>query len=620
MGSETLQWRLRLRDEASQASGRAARGVREYQRALGSLRAQESGQRAANAVWGREQRNRAREALARIRDRQRAETGAWRSQMRALAAVGGGAVSAALAVAGIGAAFAGVGAAAASSVVEIAAFRESSLTALQAVLGSSQAAGRTFRNAIQIANQTPLDTRDVIAATQSFAVAGFQEREIQPLLAASADLGAAFGQRSSEGFAFALSQIRAAGQLQGQELLQLQNANVSREAVLASIARQLGLGTGEAGNRAALNAIRQRRVSSAVGIQAALDAVRSRLDGGRALGSFARDQSETLTGALSNARNALFNLIVGMDLGNLPGIRALKDTILRITAALQDGSPAAMMIRQGISSAANALGGFLANATSTQNIAATFATVQSAVRGIGGFLREAWPIARDFFEAIGPGFAVGIAPLRGLLGTLTGQGPATAGTLATLGVLARALGAGIGFVVGGLGTLAGAAVAPLVELAALWQQLTGLGNTIGPTLRAAFTGVGTQIVEGIRAGISGAVTGLTETVSGLGTSAVNAARAALGIQSPSRVFADVVGRQIPAGIQLGIERGSGPLDASVAGLAQPGALAMGGARANVSIVINVQRGGGDEATARTIADVVEERLADIFGSLAEQTA
>ena len=627
MADETLKWRLLLQDRVSPGAKSARDSLKAFRGEL--RRAQQSAARDA----ARAQRDAARAAAQNARRMQENTRLLAQGTRTGLGLLGGLAVGAASALAGVVSSFGEVGLAATRSVVEVAAFRESSLVALEAVLGSSQAAGRQFRNAITVANQTPLDTQDIVAQTAAFAIAGFQEREIAPLVAASADLGAAFGQRSSEGFSFALSQIRAAGQLQGQELLQLQNANVSREAVLQSIARQMNLGTGEAGNRAALQAIRQRRVNSSVGIQAALDAVRTRLDRGRDLGSFARDQASTLTGALSNARNAIFNLLLGIDFNGIPGFRAFKDTIIAVTGALADGGPAAATLRGAITGAAGAVGGLFARMFTVQNLLGAFGVASRAFQAIGRFAAAAWPVVRAFVGALGPGFMAGIAPLRAMLGSLLSGGPPSARTLALITTAARGLGASIGFAAGAITTFLGGVGLLAAGVAGVWGTLAGLVSAGIVSVRAMFTTVGTAIVDGIRDGITGGVGRLGASVAGLGTGAVQAARNALGIRSPSRVFADVIGAQIPAGIELGIRQGSGPLDATVAGIVDPrpptdAAVATivnppamrGGAGANVTVYITVQRGAGDEDTARTIGDRVEEKLLDIFGGMAEQLA
>ena len=533
------------------------------------------------------------------------------------------AAGAAAALAGVAVGFAGIGLAAAGAVIEVAAFRESSLTALEAVLGSSGAAGRQFRNAITVANQTPLDTQDVIRQTQSFAVAGFGEREIAPLIAASADLGAAFGQRSSEGFALALSQIRATGTLQGQELLQLTNANVSRMAVLDSIARQMNLGQGDVGRRAAMTAISQRRVSSGVGEQAALDAVRGRLDQGGQLGSFARRQSETLTGAISNARNAIFNLLIGIDFANVPGLVAFKNVLLQITGALQSGSPAASALRQGIMGAANAMGGLLARAINPTTIAAGMASIGRGLATVQRFGAMALPIVRAFADGFGPAFTASIAPLRSLFASLAQGGPTSARTLSLLATSARGLGQILGFVAGTLVSIVGSitTVATLATAAGagIMGLVTSLVTMLAGGIRVAFSAIGTHIVGGIVDGIRGGVGSLATAVTGLGGSAIEAARSALGIRSPSRVFADVIGRQIPAGIAMGVDSNAGLANDAVSNIVSPRVPALGGGSSPVSITIEVNGAGQPAETARAVRAELEDALGSIFGQWAEAT-
>lgn len=537
-----------------------------------------------------------------------------------LGTAGGVALGVVGALAGIAAGFAGVGLSAAQAVVEVAAFRESSLVALEAVLGSSAAAGRQFRNAITVANQTPLDTRDVITQTQAFAVAGFAEREIAPLIAASADMGAAFGQRSSEGFALALSQIRATGTLQGQELLQLTNANVSRMAVLDSIARQMSLGEGDVGRRAAMTAISQRRVSSGVGEQAALDAVRGRLDQGGQLGSFARRQSETLTGAISNARNAIFNLMIGIDFGAVPGIVAFKNVLLQITAALTSGSPAAASLRAGITGAANAVGGLLSRIVNPTAIAAGMAAVGRGFATVQRFGAAALPVVRAFIAGFGPGFVAGLAPLRALFAQISAGGGPSAATMALLARAATGVGSAIGFVAGALGTMLGVGTLLTTTISALIATVGGLATTVLLPIRNAFVSVGAGIVAGIVAGITGGVGGMGTAITSLGASAIASARAALGIRSPSRVFADLIGAQIPAGIAMGVTAGAPAADAAVAGIVSPSVPALGGRGVNITLTINASGGGQPGETARAIRAEVEDALGSIFGQMAEAHA
>ncbi len=78
-----------------------------------------------------------------------------------------------------------------------------------------------------------------------------------------------------------------------------------------------------------------------------------------------------------------------------------------------------------------------------------------------------------------------------------------------------------------------------------------------------FTRIGTQIVEGIKEGISNAWSSFQSWMSNLLSGFVDGILAFFGIESPSKLMADEVGRWIPAGIAVGIEKGMGVLDKAV---------------------------------------------------------
>jgi hypothetical protein len=73
--------------------------------------------------------------------------------------------------------------------------------------------------------------------------------------------------------------------------------------------------------------------------------------------------------------------------------------------------------------------------------------------------------------------------------------------------------------------------------------------------------IGGQIIDGLLAGLRERWTALKEAVSGIASSIADSVRGALGISSPSRVFAEI-GGNLMGGLQLGIERAASlPLDA-----------------------------------------------------------
>ena len=91
--------------------------------------------------------------------------------------------------------------------------------------------------------------------------------------------------------------------------------------------------------------------------------------------------------------------------------------------------------------------------------------------------------------------------------------------------------------------------------------------------------IGSSIVEGIWSGISSGWGWLKDSVSNLAGSLFESAKNALGINSPSKVFADEVGKWIPAGIAVGIDKNAKTALNSVRDLALN---TVGSARAGLS--------------------------------------
>lgn len=82
--------------------------------------------------------------------------------------------------------------------------------------------------------------------------------------------------------------------------------------------------------------------------------------------------------------------------------------------------------------------------------------------------------------------------------------------------------------------------------------LSGMKNVFS-NVGSTFRSIGSNVIDGIKNGISGAVSGLYNSIKNALGGLVDKAKEALGINSPSRVFANVVGKQIPAGIAMGVD-------------------------------------------------------------------
>ena len=83
--------------------------------------------------------------------------------------------------------------------------------------------------------------------------------------------------------------------------------------------------------------------------------------------------------------------------------------------------------------------------------------------------------------------------------------------------------------------------------------VAGIINTI-KDLPSKFMSIGSDVISGLWNGISGAVGGLYDNIKNSLSGLVDKAKNALGINSPSKVFADEVGKWIPEGIAVGITK------------------------------------------------------------------
>ena len=467
-----------------------------------------------------------------------------------------------------------------SAYLSVARFREDSLTSLGTVLGSQRAAGRSFGNALIMANQTPLDPQDVISSFTNFAVGGFSERELSPLAAAVADVQAARGQTAADSLTRVLTQIRGLGRvMRGDITMQGISAGLNAGDIFESIARQMNLGSGRAGIKAAEAAVSHGRVNDRIAIQAFLESVRKRYDRGANLGTFARNSSNTLTGALSNLRGAMFTLMAGLDLGNTPGVKALRDSVLAITGALDAGSESGRELRAVIVEGANMIGTEL----------------------FGGITKDA--LVRDIRAMI--------PLLRGAM--YVGRGAAMAiRQLYQMGVIAADV---VGYVGRGFGTWLDTLITDFNLAERMVEELAGLPDRVMTVGRDAAA----SILTGFTEGLLQSPTTISGAVEGAFTDAVTTARTVLDWHSPSGVFKEA-GASVAAGFELGIAGGASGARDAVAQLVAPREVTAPATGAGGFVFApNISIDGRGRSDAELV-DMMMERLHDLFESMQLQGA
>lgn len=178
------------------------------------------------------------------------------------------------------------------------------------------------------------------------------------------------------------------------------------------------------------------------------------------------------------------------------------------------------------------------------------------------------PVVRRFFQGMiiaGLQVAIGILRVRNALIRTFGGGVrgelASTTSMVNLGRFAMlGLAAAVLAVVVPLGLLGLVAYGAMIRLQQIADQIAAVVNFAGQWREA-----GASMVDGLIGGLTSGVSRIRTTVSGLAATATGALRDALGIHSPSRVFAGL-GIQVPRGFAEGVDAGSGVVSESVAGM------------------------------------------------------
>lgn len=573
--------------------------------------------------------------IARVmRENQEAQSQSLRESMQHFAQLG---LTVAGIVASIGVAFVGVAASIARSVVHMIAFRQGAITTLRVLLGGNQAqAEQRFERTRRISSATGLNPEELVRSDQQVATAGFRGRQADAVLAASADVGAANAGDStaSSRFVRAVGQIRSKGRLQMEELQgQLADVGIGFDPVARALGQQMNLrgAGGRSLEGAALsNRVRQMishgQISGDQGVRAVLEAVRSNVSGGT-LGGLAQQRGQGLGGALERLQNAPMLFMMGLSrIENSPGMVAVARLLNGLSMTLAGATPLGQRFQGVVFRIVNSLG-MLAESVD-------LGSVQKTLGNLFDTVSRLWPVAVRLTRAFSGGFMeglhAGLTPMlegfralsfvtRVMLSGFGGTGVANVNllTLAMTG-----LGRTIGAIVGGVaavvtvmvaaaaafGTVFGSAVAFATSAAAfVYQQLVAL-----PSM---FLTLGSSIVDGLIQGLRDSWGRLTGELTALAEQLPGPVRRALDMHSPSRVFADL-GRQVSAGMAVGIDEGAPRVDAAVTSMVQAPSSAAGRGGSMPSSIgpfyITVEHGPNAEQTASELREQLESLFTDIF--------
>lgn len=212
-----------------------------------------------------------------------------------------------------------------------------------------------------------------------------------------------------------------------------------------------------------------------------------------------------------------------------------------------------------------------------QYISPAIETIKSAVSGIGEAFQNAFTGSQQsailgFFQRLGPALvglpfqavAAVVQVLSGALQVLVSIGGAVVNFFSGLPSSVNAVSAGFSALASAVsGALSGALQSAIAwgssMVSSARSAMQNVVTSIGSTLRGAVSTVATigrQIVQGLANGIRNAASLVVSALKGVVQSAINAAKAALGIASPSKLFMQF-GEWTSEGYAIGVESGIG---------------------------------------------------------------
>jgi tape measure domain-containing protein len=121
-----------------------------------------------------------------------------------------------------------------------AAFKESTIRAFTLQTKSAEKGKALWLETFALSKQLGLRQDEVANSLSGLMASGFDEKMSKDLVKGMADLKQINPNARADGIVTALSQIKATGKLQGDELMQLNEAGVSSEKVYAALAKRLG--------------------------------------------------------------------------------------------------------------------------------------------------------------------------------------------------------------------------------------------------------------------------------------------------------------------------------------------------------------------------------------------
>lgn len=451
----------------------------------------------------------------------------------------------ATAIKGIGTAFVGLTSAAAAGVAAVAkvgieynAQMQTYQTAFTTMLGDAEKAQALTDNLKTLAAKTPLAMTDLADASQILLAFGSSAEELPDQLKRLGDV--------SQGNAEKLGTMATAfGRIQSNGYASLEEINMMIDQgfnPLNIIAEQ----TGET-----MEEVRDRVSDGKVSFEELSEALETATNEGGQFYNAMEAQSQTFTGQMSTLQDNV-NALAGTLTEDLFGTLA-ESALPQVNAWVDQLLTAAQT--EGVAGAVDTAGTVLSEAlTAILNAAPSF--IESAISLVSSFLGAVQNMGPDITN----GAIEVIMTLTNGFVSMVPELISTAGTL--ISGLISGIADHFPEIISTAGTLIKNMASGLIK--ALPDIILAIGDLISALIKAIFETdwlqVGKDIINGLINGIGAMAGALWEAAKNIARSALDAIKGFFGISSPSKVMRDQVGKQIDAGIGVGLKEGMPEID------------------------------------------------------------
>lgn len=471
-------------------------------------------------------------------------------------------------------------ASAASATVDLMAFKDATLRSFTTLTGSAAAANALFARTVSLATTLGQSPKEALEGVTELLGKGFKGDEALTILQGMADLKTISPKANIGNLLLAIGQVKSKGVLQMEELQgQIAEAGLGVAPVLDQIAKQIGIKGATIEERTAKvrAAISAGQVSANTGILGVLNAIQD-LGGGKPLGSLTVEGRDSLSGLLTQLKALPEQFILRLDSKGMEPVRnMLRDIVNMLNPETESG----------------------AKLVATFGELVRMVAIATAAFG-GGFMKAVQAMFKNFDTG-----AKGTEKLQKFMGALG----AVLGFIGSMLVYAT-----IGF--GALAYAIGWVAMKVGEFfTGVWakiQQALAWVKDFKETARAW----GSAVIDGFVAGWKAKIRSVVEAIKGLTDMLPEAVKKALGIASPSKVFAEL-GAFTVQGFNVGMQSEAANTNALMTELvAPPAGSAMGGGTTVTGGPVNIVIHAGAGASAEDIARQVRRELLRMHEDLA----